>query len=69
MSPVSLPCADTSFASSGCSEPHPTCPWTPVGMGHPQFLWATGSSSAAELRAVLINWTGWKLACGRTLLL
>ena len=26
--------------SSGCPGPHPTWPWAPPGMGHPQPLWA-----------------------------
>lgn len=25
---------------SACPESHPTCPWTPHGMGHTQRLWA-----------------------------
>jgi len=30
----------TSNTSPGCPGPHPTRPWTPPGMGHPQPLWA-----------------------------
>jgi len=37
--PVHLPWA-VPPSSSGCPGPHPTWPWVPPGMGHPQLLWA-----------------------------
>jgi len=33
--------ARTSSTRPGCSELHPTWPWTLPGRGQPQYLWAT----------------------------
>ena len=37
--PTSLPQARTPPTRPRCPRPHPTRPWTPPGMGHPQLLW------------------------------
>ena len=42
--PTPLPWAGTLSTRPGCSELHPTWPWTLPGRGHPQLLWATCSS-------------------------
>jgi len=39
--PTPLPWAGTPSTRPGCSEPHPTWPWTLPGRGQPQLLWAT----------------------------
>ena len=35
---------------SCCPEPHPIWPWSSLGMGHPQLLWAACASSPSEYR-------------------
>jgi len=42
--PTPLPWA--SSTRPGCSELHPTWPWTLPGRGHPQLLWATCASAS-----------------------
>jgi len=38
--PVPIRCC-----GQGCPRPHPTWPWLPLRMGHPQLLWTTESTS------------------------
>ena len=42
--PTSLPWAGTPSTRPSCSKPHPAWPWTLLGTGHLQLLWATCSS-------------------------
>jgi len=44
--PTTLPWAGTPYTRPGCSELHPTCPWTFPRRGQPQLLWATHSSAS-----------------------
>lgn len=41
--PMPLPQAGTPCPRPGCSDHHPTRPWTLPGVGHPQILWTTCS--------------------------
>ena len=44
--PEAGPPTSISNTRPGCPGPHPTWPWTPPGMGHPQPLWAACSSTS-----------------------
>jgi len=44
--PTPLPSAGTSSTRPGCSELHPTWPWTLPGRGQPQLLWETCSRAS-----------------------
>ena len=54
--PIPLPRAGppTSISNTrpGCTGPHPTWPWTPLVIGHPQPLWAACSSSEASIQTL-----------------
>jgi len=45
--PQPLPWAGLPSTSSGCPGLHPTWPWAPPGMGHPQLLWAACASASS----------------------
>ena len=44
--PQAGPPASTFNTRPGCPGPHPTWPWTPPGMRHPQPLWAACASTS-----------------------
>jgi len=44
--PTLLPWAGTPSTRPGCSDLHPTWPWTLPGRGQPKLLWAACASAS-----------------------